>query len=196
MNRSYEKILTATIQLLIGGGVRKWTMDEIARHANVSKVTIYKHFTDKDALFTAISRHLCSAAVNSLEAASRSDRTLSERFADTLEVLTAFTQSGHANLCEELSLQNVGARTEREQYLRIYRQILSHLIDEGITGGLFRDGLDREMVFCYVDMGVSYFQQNRDYRRLMQNDLDFQRRFFRFYVSGLFTDGDPLFSRS
>jgi AcrR family transcriptional regulator len=51
MNIKAEKILNTTIKLFIHEGVKKTTMDEIAEKANVSKVTIYKYFIDKDTLY-------------------------------------------------------------------------------------------------------------------------------------------------
>ena len=48
-----ERILDAAITLLMRWGYRKTTIDDVAREAGVGKGTIYLHWKDKTALFTA-----------------------------------------------------------------------------------------------------------------------------------------------
>jgi len=43
-----QRIIEATTALLLQQGVRKTAMEDIAAHAGVSKVTVYKYFGDKD----------------------------------------------------------------------------------------------------------------------------------------------------
>ena len=47
-------ILNAARAVFISGGYRGASMDEVAGLAEVSKVTVYKHFSDKRSLFTAV----------------------------------------------------------------------------------------------------------------------------------------------
>ena len=52
--RKHRAILTAGQELFLGKGFDRTTMDEVAARAQVSKQTVYKHFADKEQLFTAI----------------------------------------------------------------------------------------------------------------------------------------------
>src|SRR5436305_15065188 len=53
--RKRRAIIDAATRLFLdGGGYRGTSMDEIAALSGVSKQTVYKHFTDKEALFRAI----------------------------------------------------------------------------------------------------------------------------------------------
>src|SRR5947209_10477596 len=47
---AHQKVLNAAIQLIAEQGIEATSMDAIARESGVSKATIYKHWTDKDAL--------------------------------------------------------------------------------------------------------------------------------------------------
>jgi TetR/AcrR family transcriptional repressor of mexJK operon len=47
-------ILDAARAVFLGGGYRGASMDEVAALAQVSKVTVYNHFSDKRSLFTAV----------------------------------------------------------------------------------------------------------------------------------------------
>lgn len=49
-------ILIAARDVFFAKGFNGATIEEIAAHANVSKVTIYKHFADKESLFEAVVR--------------------------------------------------------------------------------------------------------------------------------------------
>lgn len=49
----HAAILAAARDLFLGGGFDGASMDRIARDAGVSKATLYSHFADKEALFSA-----------------------------------------------------------------------------------------------------------------------------------------------
>lgn len=48
-----DRIVSASWDLFLAGGVEHVTVAAIARAAGVSKVTLYKHFSDKDEMFDA-----------------------------------------------------------------------------------------------------------------------------------------------
>jgi len=49
-----EKIMKATIDVLLKNGVKSMTMDLIAKNANIAKGTLYLYFTSKQDLISAI----------------------------------------------------------------------------------------------------------------------------------------------
>jgi TetR/AcrR family transcriptional regulator, mexJK operon transcriptional repressor len=53
-DRKHREIMHAATALFVAKGYDGTSMDEIAARAGVSKQTIYKHFSDKDRLFTEI----------------------------------------------------------------------------------------------------------------------------------------------
>jgi TetR/AcrR family transcriptional regulator of autoinduction and epiphytic fitness len=53
-DRKKSDIVTAAIQEFDNRGFQKTSMDQIAKTANVSKRTVYNHFSSKEALFTEI----------------------------------------------------------------------------------------------------------------------------------------------
>src|SRR5689334_12170415 len=55
--QAHNKVLDATIALFVEFGIDATSMDSIAGRSGVSKATIYKHWSDKDALaLEALSR--------------------------------------------------------------------------------------------------------------------------------------------
>jgi AcrR family transcriptional regulator len=53
-DRKYRQILDGARELFLDQGFDTTSMDAIARHAGVSKATLYVHFDDKDALLLAL----------------------------------------------------------------------------------------------------------------------------------------------
>lgn len=194
MTKKADAILHTTIKLFLRDGVRKITMDDIAESSNVSKVTIYKYFTDKDTLYREIGERIFSQYMLELERIVSSDTALVGKLYDFLNVICDFTNSGHLALCGELAKYNAAVEAEYERYLQTYRRSLTALIDEGMREGLVKRNLERDMVFHYIDMGVAYYQQNSEYRERMLRDNRFQRGYMLFYMSHIFVDGETLLS--
>ncbi len=56
------KIIEAASKLFLSNGFGSVSMDAIAKHANVSKPTLYSHFHDKETLFSEIMGTMCKNA--------------------------------------------------------------------------------------------------------------------------------------
>lgn len=54
-----EAILNAAIRLFLAKGVRRTSMEAVAKSSGVSKQTIYSHYKSKDALFSATIQFKC-----------------------------------------------------------------------------------------------------------------------------------------
>lgn len=183
-----DKILNATIKLFLRDGYKKTTMDDIAENANASKVTIYKYFADKDALYYEIGRHIFSGYTVQLERIIVADMSLIKKLYTFLDSVCDFTDSGKFDLCAELVKYNDALEPEQKLYLHTYRQCLLKLIDEGIKNGLIKRNLDRDMLFHYINMGLVYYQQDVEYRALMRGESNFRQRFMQFCVGNIFAD--------
>mgnify|MGYP000848164177 CR=1 FL=1 len=195
MTKKADTILDTTIQLFLRDGARKITMDDIAENSNVSKVTIYKYFADKDTLYREIGARIFSEYIFRLIQLVSSGDALVSKLYRFLDVICDFTDSGRLALCGELAKYNSDVGGDYERYLQTYKRSLTALIDEGMREGLLKSGLERDMVFYYIDMGVAYYQQNADYRNRMLQERRFQREFLLFYMSHIFADGvTPLSS--
>lgn len=192
MNKKAEKILNTTINLLIREGIKKTTMDDIAENTNVSKVTIYKYFGDKDTLYLEVGKHIFSKHTVKLNNIAASNEFLINKFYDYLTVISDFINSGHFELCIELTKYNQDVDREYKHYLQTYRGSLFNLIDNGMKDALFKSNLDREMIFHYIDMGIVYYQQSSEYRNRILNDSSFKQHFLLFHISNIFIDGEKM----
>jgi len=100
-----EDIIEAAAKEFKTSGFRATSMDRIAATAQVSKRTVYNHFTSKEALFQAITQELCDRAMqiseypynpeipvrNQLQAIARQEISLlsSAEFLDMVKMITS-----------------------------------------------------------------------------------------------------------
>lgn len=91
-----EAILHAALEVFLRNGYPAASMDAVAARANVSKVTVYKHFSDKQSLFIAV-------ATNAIEEAERSGREFVDRLATSEDLesdLRAFAREHIATVTQ------------------------------------------------------------------------------------------------
>jgi AcrR family transcriptional regulator len=123
MSNKAAKILNTTIKLFMRDGIKKITMDDIAENSNVSKVTIYKYFADKDSLYLEIGKYIFSNYTDQLKNIIVSDKALIEKLHGFLEVISDFTNSQNFQLCKELAKYNIAIENEYDLYMQtIYKR--------------------------------------------------------------------------
>lgn len=62
------RILDAALALYLEFGLRRTTMDDVARQAGIGRVTVYRHYADKNALFQAVVLRECWRSIHEIEA--------------------------------------------------------------------------------------------------------------------------------
>jgi AcrR family transcriptional regulator len=100
MEERREKILDAAQKLFARFGLRKTSMDEIAKLARVAKTTLYNYFTGKEEMFIQI----LEAEVDNLKA--RIERAVGEQ-SDPQEKIRAFIISKIEGMREARNLLNL-----------------------------------------------------------------------------------------
>jgi AcrR family transcriptional regulator len=73
-----DRILSAALEQVEDFGVRRFTIDDVARRVGVSRVTIYRHFPKKDRLIEAVLLHELNRFLRSVDEAVEPYDTLEE----------------------------------------------------------------------------------------------------------------------
>jgi AcrR family transcriptional regulator len=89
-------LVKAARELFVQNGVRRTSMEDVARHANVAKGTVYLAFDSKEALFRAVCQDLCDELLTRSEAAVSSATSGIERIRARLVAKYAWLQ-GYVN---------------------------------------------------------------------------------------------------
>lgn len=77
-----ERILSAALEQVEDFGVRRFTIDDVARRVGVSRVTIYRHFPKKDRLIEAVLLHELNRFLRAIEKAIEPYATLEEKLVE------------------------------------------------------------------------------------------------------------------
>ena len=97
-------ILEAAKRMFTLHGYERASMDQIATEAGVSKLTVYSHFGDKEALFAAVVKSHCEAQLPDTLFESSPDTPLRERLLEIARAFFAMVSSpeavaGHRIMC-------------------------------------------------------------------------------------------------
>jgi len=97
-------ILEAAKRMFTVHGYERTSMDQIASEAGVSKLTVYSHFGDKDALFAAAVKSHCETQLPDALFEPQPDTPLRERLLEIAQAFFAMVSSpeaiaGHRIMC-------------------------------------------------------------------------------------------------
>ena len=154
---AHNKVLHTALELVAEHGVDATSMDAIARTSGVSKATIYKHWTDKDALLLEM-----LAEVNGLHTRpvfdsgnTRADMVavLSYRPREDADMRERITRHFAAYSATNLSFGNAW----RNMVMEPPRRELRHLIKRGIEKGELSPKLDVDLSLALLLGPILYW---------------------------------------
>jgi AcrR family transcriptional regulator len=73
-------ILDAAYTLFLEFGLRKTTMEDVAKRANIGRITVYRHYADKPTLFQAVVMRECFRSMQEVERLLAQIHDVEERF--------------------------------------------------------------------------------------------------------------------
>jgi AcrR family transcriptional regulator len=80
------RILSAALGLFVRHGIRRTSIDDVAREAGIAKGTVYLYFDSKDALFDAVAERICSERVALAEGLLESPASTTEQLVGILDI--------------------------------------------------------------------------------------------------------------
>jgi AcrR family transcriptional regulator len=143
--RAHEAVLSATRELLAGGGLPAATVDAISARSGVSKATIYKHWPSRTAVAAeAFGVEMATAVALPDTGSARGDLTEQVRRVSRFYASSAGTV--FAQLLAACVVDPEGARFFREFFLAGRREAIATL---------WRRALDRGEVDVEIDVEVA-----------------------------------------
>jgi AcrR family transcriptional regulator len=100
-----KRILDAALDKLNRYGIRRVTMDDLARELRVSKKTLYVHFPDKEALVRACLERLAAEVIPELQKALQARLPARERLAWMWQTLSVMRRSVSTELLSDLQTE-------------------------------------------------------------------------------------------
>ena len=149
MHETATKILDAAQKLFNTRGLRKTTVEDIARDAGIGKGTVYNYFDDKEAIFLAAKRAECAVLLQKFRKAIRGEQSARKQ-------LIRFVKSWHQEISAyhqkyPMSPDVFTEFGEVEEYAVIMREF--HHDQKVFLKGIMETGLDSgEFQIQNIDM--------------------------------------------
>jgi AcrR family transcriptional regulator len=155
------QVMDAAVQLFLANGFDQTSMDAIAARAGVSKTTVYAHYTDKLALFTAVVERSAQALAVDLDetrlpAGQDAEARLMQLLLTVLEATTApeFLAFLRVMISENTRHPDLARAMEEAQPVDLIGLIASTLEDEASQRG-YRLSDPRHFATLLLRMAVS-----------------------------------------
>ena len=124
-------------------GIKSITMDEVARHCNMSKKTIYQHFSDKDSLVKAIMEKHMAEDVGQIDLLMKQNFSALEEVLKISEFMKKDIQEIHPSVLFDLKKYHSSAYELFEKHRDgHFIQVVSRNLEKGITEGVYRSNID------------------------------------------------------
>ncbi|MFD7997531.1 TetR/AcrR family transcriptional regulator [Streptomyces mexicanus] len=140
-----EKIVAAATGVFLRFGLRKTTMDDVAKQAGISRQGLYLHFKSKDVLFRAMVESMLSSMESSVKyALERDDLPVADRLLEAYEAFHGLTvgkvELSHFSELLEAASSFAGPRM-REMERRFVADIVQLLDRTGHAALWAEDGI-------------------------------------------------------
>jgi AcrR family transcriptional regulator len=145
--QTQDHILRAAWELLMTQGIKKTSMDEIAQHAGLTRITVYRYYADKEALVRAAFLH----SEQVFEQARRDldqypDRSLEDHLERIGRALAALPPGNPAARADELRRLYPDLYAEyQQQRLEIEGDLFDRLLTLAGQTGQLRPGLNLDL---------------------------------------------------
>ena len=150
--KKYNSILKNAEKEFIKYGFNKVTMDSIANTANVSKVTLYKYFSDKQILYEHILKENYFKEFNIIEETIHSDMRFNEKIDKIIKTRLAKYYSSDRLIVEKNYDQSDEMRTFISERTIIMESLNTKLYAQGKEEGMIRIDLTNETITKYFEI--------------------------------------------
>jgi AcrR family transcriptional regulator len=180
-----EDLLGAAARRFVAVGLRRTTMEDIAREAGAGKATLYRHFANKDAVIDALLERESQRFERVLEHAAAGEQDAAGRIEATFVAAVAFFVQ-HPVLTrgrdEEPGLLLPRITADGGPLVARGLERFGHLIAEGVASGELRAVDPQAAAEVIVRLVLSYFSLPPMYVRV--DDPDQARAFAHALVAG------------
>ena len=169
-----EAILQATATLVVTDGLTSVTMSQIATKTGIGRATLYKYFSDVEAILVAWHERQVMQHLEQLAAIRDQGGAAGKRLKAVLETYALISHEHHGELA---ALLHRGEHVDRAH--RQLRAFVRDLLAEGATAGDLRDDVSPDELASYclhALAAASSLSSKAAVRRLVAVTLDGLRR--------------------
>lgn len=189
-----DNILDAAKELFELKGVEATTMDDIAKHADYSKSTIYVYFKSKEDIYNSIVSDYLSILTGEIEACISKDDGFEETYFHLCECLVNFEEKYpkyYASLMGEENMTNSRKKTSiiNQDAGRELNELIESLLEKGVKHNILRKDIELQPTVLYVWSAISGIIQVADRKKdILKNKVNMDREEYLRYSFRTFYD--------
>lgn len=153
-----DSILTSGRHLFNEFGFNKVTMDSICIHANVSKGTLYKYYSDKQDLYESIIKQIYDQERERFTNIIYGEGSFLVKIKHVIEERVNKYTNTHKKFFEDYFNRSADLDAYMKQYILDVKSLRKHLYDEGRAQGYIAEKISNqtlELYFEIIQLGLS-----------------------------------------
>jgi len=150
-NKKYQGLLTTARSLLFKYGIKRVTVEEICEKANVSKVTFYKYFHNKDDLVMAILQNWLEEGVRVFTAIRDENIPFMDKMLKLIRLKLATAQEYSDEFIDELMGTNENLKQFYQSATMKTMELVTDFFKEAQREGQFRKTVPPEFYIYLIE---------------------------------------------
>lgn len=185
--KNREKIIHSALTLIMEQGISKTSLNEVAYHAGVSRVTVYRYFKDKESLVLAAFLSVEQIFQESLkEIQQRSTQNLEINLDIIGNQLRALPPGNAVKRADELNRIYPDAYAKVQELRQsTLNDLFKQLSEFADRQNLFREGLNREIAQAVFGELVIHLFDNPRMKTIAVNDADLYYQISQIFLYGI-----------
>lgn len=188
-----DNILSAAKELFETKGVDNTTMDDIAKHADYSKSTIYVYFKSKEDIYNSIVSDYMSILASELEMTIAAENDFEDSYFRLCDCLVSFEEKYpkyYSSLMGETKSTNSRKKqTKQASEDNELNVVIKKLLIKGVDAKVLRTDIDIQPAVLYVWSAISGIIQVAERRRdLLDKSLNMSKEEYLRYSFRTFYD--------
>lgn len=178
-----QKVIKSALALFKQKGINRTSMDEIAAHSGVSKLSIYKYFENKQKLITIILSGTLEDICSQLKDISQKKVPFDQKIRLYLALRKKIMEKGLNIIMAEAKKTYRSINTGLDEKYKETVSFFYDLVKEGRKSGHINKDVSDEMLKLFMDILISYYQENPDFLKKINSDNKFYLDFLKLYWS-------------
>ncbi|MFC0471095.1 TetR/AcrR family transcriptional regulator [Halalkalibacter kiskunsagensis] len=174
-----RNILEASLALFMEYGIQKVSISEIAKHANVSQVTIYNYFENKHTLIHEVFLYYIEKASRDFEQIVHDNIPFPDKIKKIIFNKKKIANQIHVEFYQYM-MKEYSAEGNYIEKIYVEKAIpyFTLLFNEGKEQGYIDENLSNEAILFYIQMLKDYMQREDVHQKILPLTEDITNIFF------------------
>jgi len=193
MKQKRESILRAALELFKVYGFKKVSINDIARKADVSQVTIYNHFGSKDGLVREVVKAQLMGILERAREIMKEDRPFPEKLETIVFDKTKIASQYRGELMQTAAQNDPEMRQWIDSWWQSdVNQITVDLLEEGKRQSYINTQQSEEILILYLEILRRGVFASPDLLANLEPDVELYRKLNHLFIYGLMGKRDQL----